>query len=167
MNRIFAGRYAAHTDEPFVVFLVGMRINQFTAVRQWLPVARAMQPMLETLYRHPEKGFLGGELILYWRGIGVIQYWRSLDDLHHFATNPADPHLPAWKAFNQATGSNGVVGIWHETYQIHADEYTCIYGNMPAFGLAKATEHVTAHGSHARKRWQASPAQPVAVPSDV
>lgn len=27
MSAIFAGRYTAKTDEPFVVFLIGMRIN--------------------------------------------------------------------------------------------------------------------------------------------
>ncbi len=27
MTTIFDGRFTAHTDEPFVVFLIGMRIN--------------------------------------------------------------------------------------------------------------------------------------------
>jgi hypothetical protein len=38
-----------------------MKINRPLAVRKWLPMFRAMGPMLEELYRHPEKGFLGGE----------------------------------------------------------------------------------------------------------
>ena len=29
MNKIFNGRYTAKTDQPFVVFLIGMRINQW------------------------------------------------------------------------------------------------------------------------------------------
>jgi hypothetical protein len=29
MAQIFSGRYTARTDEPFVVFLIGMRVNHF------------------------------------------------------------------------------------------------------------------------------------------
>ena len=34
MTKIFNGRYTAKTDQPFVVFLIGMRINQMVALRQ-------------------------------------------------------------------------------------------------------------------------------------
>ena len=47
-------------------------------------------------------------------------------------------HLPAWQAFNKAIGSNGDVGIWHETYVIKAGAYENIYNNMPAHGLGAA-----------------------------
>ena len=33
------------------------------------------------------------------------------------------------------------MGIWHETYKVHAGEYEVIYGNMPRKGLAVAGEH--------------------------
>ena len=33
MSKIYTGRYTARTDQPFVVFLVGMRINRLLAVR--------------------------------------------------------------------------------------------------------------------------------------
>lgn len=61
MAKVFPGRFTAQIDEPFVVFLIGMRVNNFWAFPKWIPVARAMSPMLRTLYQHPEKGFLGGE----------------------------------------------------------------------------------------------------------
>jgi len=38
--------------------------------------------------------------------------------------------------------ASGDVGIWHETYRVHAGEYECVYGNMPRIGLAVAGEHV-------------------------
>jgi Domain of unknown function (DUF4188) len=65
-----------------------MRINNFFAARKWLPALRAMGPMLRELYQHPEKGFLGGEFFLYWRGPALVQYWRSFEDLERFARNP-------------------------------------------------------------------------------
>ena len=34
-------------------------------------------------------------------------------------------------------------GIWHETYLVRAGEYEAVYGNMPTFGLAAASNAVT------------------------
>jgi hypothetical protein len=166
------GRYTAQTNEPFVVFMIGMRINKFWAFSKWIPTARAMGPMLRTLFQHPEKGFLGAQVFFYWRGIALVQYWRSFEDLEKFARNREDPHLSAWKRFNKAIGSDGSVGIWHETYLVDAGKYEAVYGNMPVFGLAAATRHVPAAGRRetARRRLGGenepaveSPPTPVAV----
>jgi hypothetical protein len=71
---------------------------------------------------------------------------RSSEDLERFVRKPDDPHLPAWRRFNQAVGADGSVGIWHETYMVERAGYEAIYSNMPLFGLARATEHVPAIG---------------------
>jgi hypothetical protein len=65
MVQVVPGRFTARTDEPFVVFIIGMRINRPLAIRKWLPTMRAMPPMLKELYQHPEKGFLGAEFFIY------------------------------------------------------------------------------------------------------
>ncbi len=156
MNDVFAGRYTAVTDEPFVVFLIGMRVNKLRLVHKWLPAAQAMGPMLQTLYEYPQKGFLAGHSYfdLGNRTSLMVQYWRSFEDLEGFARHPDDPHLAAWQQFNKAVGTDGTVGIWHETYQVRAGEYETFYGNMPRFGLANAFAHVPVgrHTSSARKR---------------
>ena len=74
MSQVIPGRFTAHIDEPFVVFLIGMRINRFFDFKRWVPTAMAMGSMLRTLYQHPEKGFLGAQPFFYWRGTGLIQY---------------------------------------------------------------------------------------------
>ncbi len=154
MAQVIPGRFTARRDEPFVVFLIGMRINRPLAVGKWLPTARAMMPMLRELYRHPEKGFLGGEFFFYGRGPALVQYWRSFEDLERFARDPEDPHMPAWQRFNREARKGGAVGIWHETYLVEPGGYEAIYANMPEFGLAKATERVPAVGGRetARRR---------------
>ena len=169
MAKVMPGRYTAQTGEPFVVFLIGMRINRFFAFRKWIPTALAMGPMLRTLFQHPEKGFLGGELIFYWRGVGLIQYWRSFEDLEKFARNREDPHLRAWQRFNKAIGTDGSVGIWHETYLVEPGRYEAVYGNMPVFGLASATKHVPAVGRRetARRRLGGENEPAVPTPSPV
>jgi len=147
MAKIFNGRYTAKTDQPFVVFLIGMRINQWWRFDKWLPVVSAMTPMLRTLFTHPEKGFLHGEFFWNFSGPIIVQYWRSFDDLERFARQPSEPHLEPWKKFNQAVGKSGMVGIWHETYLVNPDQFETVYGNMPLFGLGAALEHVEATGA--------------------
>ena len=76
----------------------------------------------------------------------MLQYWRSFEQLEAYATNRDHAHLPAWAEFNRRVGSNGDVGIWHETYRVRPGDFECVYNNMPAFGLAKATKLVPATG---------------------
>jgi Monooxygenase af470-like len=147
MANIFPGRFTAQTDQPFVVFLIGMRINRLLAIRSWTQVAGAMPRMIAELKRQPQIGLLHAQFFLYWRGIGVIQYWRSFDHLHAYAHARNAQHLPAWAEFNRRIGSNGKVGIWHETYAVQPGSYETIYANMPRFGLSSAAEHVPVQGS--------------------
>jgi Domain of unknown function (DUF4188) len=146
MSKIFAGRYAAQLEGPFVIFLIGMRINKLFAFHKWLPVAQAMPPMLKELYAHKDLGFLHAELAMTWRGVATIQYWRSFEQLHAYAHAKEAKHLPAWAAFNRSVGSNGSVGVWHETYQVAENRYEAVYVNMPRWGLATAGKHVQAVG---------------------
>lgn len=147
MSTVFKGRYTSRIEGPFVVFLIGFRINRLLAVHKWLPIARAMPPMLQELYANPALGFLGSETCLAPRGATVIQYWRSFDHLLAYAHAGDSHHLPAWKAFNQSAGNaDGSVGIWHETYQVAAGQSECIYANMPLYGLARAGTHEPATG---------------------
>jgi hypothetical protein len=156
MAKAIAGRYTAEIAEPFVVFLIGMRVNQPWAVSKWLPPVRAMLTMLDVLRNDPEKGFLEQETFYRFLPLEVmlISYWRSFEHLENFARDPNDPHLEAWRRFNQSVGTDGSVGIWHETYLVAAGQYEAVYGNMPVFGLAAATRHVPALGKKetARRR---------------
>jgi hypothetical protein len=134
---IHRDRMTARLDGEFAVFLIGMRINQPWAVHRWWPVASAMPRMLRELYTQPELGLLSHEM-WFSRTIILVQYWRSMDALLAYAKDRNAAHLPAWQAFNQAIGTDGSVGIWHETYLAGPGRYENVYVNMPAFGLGKA-----------------------------
>lgn len=144
MSAVRNDRYTADWDESFVVFIIGMRINHFWAVHKWLPVFTAMRPMVNELYQHPELGFLHTEYLLHWRGVTLRQYWRSYEALAQYAHGSR--HLEAWKTFNQAAKKNQAVGIYHESYIVEPGHYECVYSNMPAAGLPKATHRVPARG---------------------
>ena len=130
-------RMTARIDGDFAVFLIGMRINNPLLIHKWLPVVTAMPRMMKELYQRPELGLLSHE-IWFGRTIIVVQYWRSMDDLLHYAKSKDLEHLPAWQKFNKSVGTSGDVGIWHETYLVGPGSYENIYANMPAFGLGKA-----------------------------
>jgi hypothetical protein len=162
MAQIFSGRYTARTDEPFVVFLIGMRVNHFHRFSKWIPVAKAMPPMLKELKKQPELGLLHFETFVYWRGVAVLQYWRSFEHLHAYAHARDAKHLPAWAEFNRRIGGNGVVGVWHETYTVAPGQFEVIDVNMPRFGLGQAFDHVPVTGrlESARSRMTEKDASP-------
>ena len=134
---ILRERLTATLEGNFVVFLIGMRINHLWKVHKWLPVAKAMPRMLSELYRQPELGFVHAEM-WFSRTTIIVQYWRSMEQLLEYAKNRTAQHLPAWREFNKTVGTDGAVGIWHETYAASTGSYENIYVNMPAFGLGKA-----------------------------
>ena len=130
-------RLTATLEGDFVVFLIGMRINKPLMIHKWWPVAQAMPRMLKELGRQPELGLIHAEM-WFSRTIVLVQYWRSMEQLLTYAKSKDAQHLPAWRSFNQAVGTDGSVGIWHETYKVSAGNYESVYVNMPRFGLGRA-----------------------------
>jgi hypothetical protein len=130
-------RLTARLDGNFVVFLIGLRINKPLHIHKWLPVMQAMPRMIGELMRQPELGLLHAAT-WFSRTTLMVQYWRSLEQLLDYAQSKDAHHLPAWRAFNQSVGTNGSVGIWHETYTVSPGTFESVYVNMPPFGLGRA-----------------------------
>src|SRR5205807_10318883 len=87
-------------------------------------------------------------LAIGWRS-RVMRHSRPHEKQQEQGATPHDKnafHLPAWREFNRRVGSNGDVGIWHETYSVPAGHYEAIYNNMPAFGLGRVLPRVPAIG---------------------
>jgi len=133
------GRTTAAHEGEVVVFHIGMRINNFAAVRSWLPIAKAMGPMLAELTRDRDSGLLGYRSLLGGpREVHVVQYWESKEKLFAYASAPDGNHRPAWAAFNRRLREGkGKVGFWHETFVVPAGAYESVYMNMPESGLGR------------------------------
>ena len=82
----------------------------------------------------------------------MVQYWRSFEHLEAYATARDSEHLPAWAAFNRSVGSNGDVGIFHETYRVAPGDYETVYANMPPILLGRAAALVPAQGARENAR---------------
>ncbi len=99
MAEINQGRWTAHVEGDFVVFLIGARLQAAPPAPRRCATSAAssagMQGDAEAISaEHPEKpGCLGFQQL----GIGTVnvQYWRSFADLERFAKDDGDPHLAA------------------------------------------------------------------------
>lgn len=152
-NTINLGRFTADLTGPITIFVIGMRINKFHRFDKWLPVARAMKPMIAELSAQPQSGFLGAEFM--WSGmrtVVILQYWRSFGHLESYATDRNQSHLPAWKEFYRKANRGEAVGIFHETYCVEPGKFETVYGNMPNFGLGKVAGLAPAEGARNKAR---------------
>lgn len=152
MARIEQRRVCAELQGGFVLFLIGMRVNRPWKVWKWLPVSQAMPKMIAELYQNPDLGFLHAQTQFSFPNVTVTQYWKSFEHLEAYAKARDRTHLPAWQAFNRAVGSNGDVGIWHETYIVGPGQYENIYNNMPPYGLSACATVVDAIGARQAAR---------------
>ncbi|MFJ5272093.1 DUF4188 domain-containing protein [Streptomyces sp. NPDC088358] len=141
-TRVTAGRTTAAAEGDVVVLLIGMRVNHFWAVHQWVPVFLAMLRMLRGLEKEPGRGLLGRILLTASpRTYYVVQYWESREKLYAYASAPDMFHHQAWAIINRKERAGKLrqhVGLWHETYVVPEGSYESIYADMPPFGLAAA-----------------------------
>jgi hypothetical protein len=161
MAKISKERLTAVPEGDFVLFLIGMRINNWLAIHQWLPVFAAMPKMLKELHINRQLGFLSYQM-WFSRTVILVQYWESAEKLIAYSKAKDSEHLPAWKAYNKLAMKSDSVGIWHETYLIRNGAYENVYNNMPAFGMGVAGELRDATGARkaARQRIQAAAEAP-------
>ncbi|TQC49681.1 DUF4188 domain-containing protein [Rhodococcus sp. WS4] len=153
---IKAGRYEADYPDEFIVFFIGMRINQLWRINEWWPILRAAFAMVKEAKALPNSPLLKSDAVVTvsdWRMPLFIQYWRSFDELVSWANNNDLRHRPAQKEFFRRTAYNGHVGVFHETFRVAAGQYETLYANMPRMGLAAVGEYVPLSGkSRARDR---------------
>ena len=146
MAEIFPERFTAQSDKPVVLFLIGMRINNFLAFRDIYFMSKTMPAMLAELSAKKDSGMLWYRGSLSLPYINVQQYWESFDKLLAYAHDRDGHHFPMWAEFNKRIMKSRNIGIWHETYLVEPGKFECVYGNIPLFGLAAATSHVPAEG---------------------
>lgn len=132
---VVPGRQTASYGGDLVVFLIGMRVNRWRALRHWPRIVRAMSPMLGELLSDPASGLLGFRVMFGWRQVSLVQYWRDSASLQGFAGDPARQHRPAWLDYFGEAFASGSVGVWHETYVVAAGAHESVYVNMPRTGL--------------------------------
>jgi len=152
MTDIHHGRFTAEVEKSRVLFLIGTRINRPLAIHKWAWFVKTMPAMLRELDRKPDAGLLWYRTYVSFPVILVQQYWESFDKLLAYAHAKDSHHFPMWAKFNRKLANDGTVGIWHETYLVEPGKFECVYGNMPQFGLAAASNHVPATGRLAAAR---------------
>jgi hypothetical protein len=153
MAAVIPGRYTAAVEGEFVVFLLAMRFNKFWKVHKWLPVAMAMGPMLTALLKDQSKGLLGFRVLPVFTSSETLELLEAAPVLDQRDAAQADPHLPAWRRFNQLVGTGGDVGIWHETLSRRSRRLRVHLQQHASLRMASQSGRVPGN-DFARKRWQ-------------
>jgi hypothetical protein len=147
------GRWMARRDEPFAVFLFGMRLNRLRGLPRFLWGLRVLRRVLRDLEAH-QRGFVAGRVYRAGRTLVAVQYWESFDALDAWARDHRLPHRRPWQQYLREALDDGAMGLWHETYLASPGSWEGVYLNMPPWGLAAGVEAVemqTTKGS-ARER---------------
>lgn len=145
-------KYTIDNQNNVVVFVLGMRIHKSFMFHHWIPIVSSMSIMLRELYTKKHLGFLHSEFLFSWKGITLIQYWESYEQLESYAYG--ENHSKIWKHYMKKIMKNKSVGVFHETYLIENNKYEGIYLNMPKFGLAKTMpiKEIDGHNHRSRDR---------------
>jgi hypothetical protein len=157
-----AGRQTIQNEQDIVVFLIGARVNKWWLLPFSLPILASMPRMLRELARDPSSGFLGVQSL----GLGgMVQYWRSIEDLNRYAHDRSRQHKPAWLRYMRQLLGNGAAGVWHETYAVKGGMYEVVYTNMPRVGQGRFRPLVPATGERATASKRLGVAEPQTEPS--
>jgi hypothetical protein len=136
------GRWMASREEPFAVFVFGMRLNRLRGLPRFLWALRVLRTVVRDLDAHPERGFLAGRVYRAGRALIAVQYWESFDALDAWARDHRLPHRKPWQRYLREALADEAMGLWHETYLASPGSWEGVYLNMPPWGLAAGVEAV-------------------------
>ena len=148
------GRWMARREEPFAVFLFGVRLNRVAGLRRYLWALGVLRRVLADLEAHPERGFLAGRVYRSGRTLVAVQYWESFDALDAWARDHALPHRGSWQRYLRESLDDPTFGLWHETYLASPGSWEGVYVNLPPWGLGAGARLVEMRstGGSARDR---------------
>ena len=129
------GRWMARREEPFAVFLFGVRLNRVAGLRRYLWALGVLRRVLADLEAHPERGFLAGGVYRSGRTLVAVQYWDSFDALDAWARDHRLPHRTPWQRYLSEALGDEAMGLWHETYLASPGSWEGVYVNLPPWGL--------------------------------
>jgi hypothetical protein len=113
---------------------LGIQVKSFSA---WLYARRLRAALLADARRAMAEGagLLNSEMFaIDLTHFGVLQYWRSFDDLDSWSRRP--PHSEWWRSAVERMRLKKDFGVYHETFLVRPSEIESIYLNCGPVGLA-------------------------------
>src|SRR5262249_20530396 len=116
------------------VVRLGLQVRKASALFYARRLGRAIEKSAKEAIAG-ETGLLRSErFAMGWNHFGVLQYWRSFDDLEAWSRRP--PHSEWWREAVGRMRARGDVGIYHEAYLVPRGQVETIYMNCQPVGLA-------------------------------
>jgi hypothetical protein len=132
MNRVVARLPETVTELCLVRF--GIQVRRSSA---WLFARRLLSQITGEARRATADGagLLGSESFsISIMHFGVLQYWRSFDDLEAWSHRP--PHAEWWRRAVQRMRLKQDLGVYHEAFLVRAQDIESIYMDCRPTGLA-------------------------------
>lgn len=112
---------------------LGLQVRRWTA----LPYARRLARAIDRSAAEAiaaGAGLLGSERFAFgpWH-FGVLQYWRSFDDLEQWGRRP--PHSEWWRQAVERGRTKSDFGVYHEVFLVPRAAVESIYVNCEPVGL--------------------------------
>ena len=110
---------------------LGIQVRRWTA----LPYARRLAKAIDRSAAEAGAGLLRSErFAISWRHFGVLQYWRSFDDLEQWGRRP--PHADWWREAVERGRTKRDFGLYHEVFLVPRAAVESIYLNCEPVGLS-------------------------------
>ena len=112
---------------------LGIQVRRLTAFPYVARLKRAIERSAREA-KDSNAGLLQSDLFrIAWNHFGLIQYWRSFQDLE--AWSHKAPHADWWREAAERLRTKGDLGIYHETFLVPAESIESIYMNAMPTGL--------------------------------
>lgn len=136
--------------EELCLVRLGLQVRRFGAILEARRLTRAIDRAAAEAIAQGA-GLLHSERFLFaWNHYGVLQYWRSFDDLERWSRQP--PHADWWRALAERARRRDDLGVYHETYAVPRGQVESIYLNCRPVGLAAFGPTAEATGARTTAR---------------
>ncbi len=129
---------------------LGIQAHKLAAIFYANGLAREIDRSAATAIREGA-GLLHSERFAFsFRHFGVLQYWRSFDDLERWSHRP--PHSEWWRKAVERARTRGDFGIYHEAFLVPRDKVESIYVDCSPVGMSRFGNLAEAVGSMTTSR---------------
>jgi hypothetical protein len=132
MNRKIA--HLPDSVDELCLIRLGFQVHRWTALAYASRLAKAIDRSASEAIA-AGAGLLRSERFAFgWRHFGVLQYWRSFDDLEQWGRKP--PHSDWWRGAVERGRMKDDFGLYHEVFLVPRAAVESIYLNSEPVGLS-------------------------------
>ena len=132
MRRVVAS--LPESTSELCLLRLGFQVRKWTALPYARSLAKAIDRSAAEALAQGAGLFHSERFAFGLRHFGVLQYWRSFNDLEQWSHRP--PHSEWWRGAVERMRTKADFGIYHETFVVPRTSVETIYLNCEPVGLS-------------------------------